>query len=125
LLLLILSNIIIIDTNSAVDCFITDLNNEIKVESTTTLWSEVEETHKENVQTNITDLKNEVTNGNISKNVITSKILHDLEDQREEGMELESENFKSISNPATPLNANNNTENILNEEILTKDGVMR
>ncbi|XP_060880090.1 uncharacterized protein LOC132952003 [Metopolophium dirhodum] len=109
---------------SAVDCFITDLNNDIKVESTTTLRSEIEETHKEDVQTNITVLRSEVTNGNWSKNITTSKILHDLEDQQEEGMELESENFKSIVNPTTPLYENNNTENILNDEILTKDGVM-
>lgn len=40
-------------------------------------------------------------------------------------MELESENFKSILNPTTQLYANNNTENLLNDEILTKDGVMR
>jgi len=101
------------------------LNNDIKVESTTTLRLEIEETHKEDVQTNITALRSESTNGNWSKNVITSKILHDLEDQREEGMELESENFKSILNPTTQLYANNNTENLLNDEILTKDGVMR
>ncbi|XP_008184128.1 uncharacterized protein LOC100572040 [Acyrthosiphon pisum] len=109
---------------SAVECFITELNNEIKVESTTTLRSEVEETHKEDVQTNVTALRSEVTNENRSKNVITSKILHDLENRREEGMELESENFKSILNLTTPLSANNNTENIINDdEILTKDGV--
>jgi len=85
----------------------------------------MEETHKEDVQTNITDLRSEVTHGNRTENVITSKILRDLEDQREEGMELESENFKSILNSTTPSYANNDTENILHHEILTKDGVMR
>jgi len=95
------------------------------LESTTTLWSGVQETHKEDIQTNTTALRSVNTDGNRSNNIVTSKILYNLEDQREEGMELESENFKSTLNPITPLYANNNTESILNDEKLTKDGVMR
>lgn len=129
MLLPILSNInniiIIIDTNSAVDCFITDLKNDVKEESTTSLRPEVQDTHKKDVQMNTITLKNVVTNGSRSKNCITSKILHDLEDRREEGVELESDNFKSILNPTIPLYANNNTENLINDEELTKDSVIR
>jgi len=115
-----------IDTNSAVDCLINDLKNDVKVESTTFLRPEVQETRREDVQTNTTDLRSEViTNGNRSKSVITSKILHDIEDQREEDVELELENFKPILNPTTPSYENNNTENILNDDKPTKEGVIR
>jgi len=69
-----------------------------------------------------------VLNQNQSEQVITSTILYDLEDledQRKEEVELESENFKTILNPTTPLQVNNNTENILDGEKLTKNDVIR
>jgi len=101
------------------------LKNDVKEESTTPLRPEVQDTHKEDDQINTKTLGNLVTYGSWSKNVITSKILHDLEDQREEDVELKSGNFKSILNPTTALYANNNTENLINDEKLTKNSVIR
>lgn len=116
---------ILYNTNSAVDSLIIDLNNDVKVESTIVLQPEVQKTDKEDVQTNTTDLISVATNDNLSKKVITSTILHDLEDQRREDVELESDNYKSMLNPTTPLYTIDNTKNIINDEKLTKDNVIR
>lgn len=115
---------IIIIINSAIDNLMIDLSNHARGKSTTFLQPAVQKTHRDDNQTNNTAFRSAVLNDNQSEKFITATQLYDLEDQREEEVELESENFKTILNPI-PLHVNNNTENILDGEKLTKNEVIR
>ncbi|KAL5232881.1 hypothetical protein ACI65C_000291 [Semiaphis heraclei] len=108
---------------SAIDNLMIDLSNHARGKSTTFLQPAVQKTHRDDNQTNNTAFRSAVLNDNQSEKFITATQLYDLEDQREEEVELESENFKTILNPI-PLHVNNNTENILDGEKLTKNEVI-
>lgn len=114
----------IINNYSSVNSILIDLNNDAKANLTTLPQPEAQIIHREGVGINTTALITEVTNEIFPETDTTYLKSDDKYDQREE-VELESDNFKLISNPIKLLNANNKEENILIDVKPTKDLVMR
>jgi hypothetical protein len=115
---------IIINNYSSVNSILIDLNNDAKANLKTLPQPEAQIIHREGVGINTTTLITEVTNEIFPETDTTYLKSDDKYDHRKE-VELESDNFKLISNPTKLLNANNKEEKILIDVKPTKDLVMR
>ncbi|XP_026808837.1 uncharacterized protein LOC113551034 [Rhopalosiphum maidis] len=105
---------------SSVNNILIDLNNDVKENLTTLPRPEAQIIHREGVGiNNITEVTNEI----FPKSDTIYLKSDDMDDQRKE-VELESVNFKLISNPTKLLYANNKEEKILIDVKPTKDLVM-